>query len=126
MSRKRQRLESFSENVRRRKSRKSDDAPPPATLTLKEKIMVIGTPMSVLLAIMLLKGYSSLGNHREHIEKRIEKWRIEHHLSDDEVRFLRDVEFEFHGDGFAALFRGKPSDEELERHKAAVDALLKE
>ncbi len=126
MSRKRQRLESFSENVRRRKSRKSDDAPPPATLTLKEKIMVIGTPVSVLLAMLFLKGYGSLKNHRNHIEERIEKWRIEHHLSDDEVGVLRDVEFEFHGDGFAVLFRGKPSDGELELHKAAIDALLKE
>lgn len=125
MRRKRQRLESFSENVRSRKSRKSDDAPPPATLTLREKIVVIGTPISVLLAIALLKGASFIRNYPEHIEKRIDRLRIEHHLSEEGVRILRELEFEFHGGGFAALFGDDPSDEELRIHNAAVDELLK-
>ncbi len=125
MTRRRQRLESFSENVRRRKPRDSPDPPPPAILTLQEKVLVIGIPITVVIVPLILSILVSMKHSREAIERRIGEWQIEHRLSDERVQELRKVEFDFYGYGFLSLFGSGPSDDEHELHKQAIDEFLK-
>ena len=107
------------------RKRKSAAASTAVRLTLIDKIVVLGTPVCLLCGALILVGYSSVRRHREQIEGRIERWQTEYHLNDDEIRRLKELEYEFHGDGFSILFRGEPSSEKVDLHKADVDDMLK-
>lgn len=129
MSRKRKRLESFSENVRKRKSRQSTGEGTSIKLSNKEKVVVLGFPLCVIFGFLVLVCYGALKRGRQHaeagIEKRIEKWRVEHNLTEEEVGRIREIETEFHADGISALLGTEPSDEEKSLHKETIDGLLK-
>ena len=129
MSRKRHKLETISENVRKRKSRGSAEKASPTTLTTREKFVVIGSPIAVVMAMFVLVCYGLVKRHRGHveneIERRIAKWRVEHQLTEKEVESIREIEIEFHGDGISALLGTEPSAEEKRLHKETIDNLLK-
>lgn len=129
MGRKRKKLKSFGGSSQRRKSRRSAEEPPPITLTFREKFVVIGLPISVVLAFFVLVCYGLVKRHRGHveneIERRIAKWRVEHQLTEEEVESIREIEIEFHGDGISALLGTEPSAEEKRLHKETIDNLLK-
>ena len=126
MSKKRHKIEAFSENARKRKSRRSPDESNPTTLTMKEKFIVIGVPVSIVLGLLILTNYASMKSHRKVIDARIKRWQVEHRLSDEEVTQLKKIEYDFHGTGMLSLFRGKPSHEEQIAHKEAVDEFFEE
>ncbi len=119
MSKSRQKLESFREVTKQRRDKK----PPPEPWTLKDKLSVWGTLAAVML-LLLIPFFDQYMDLRNHIEDRIESWRTEYHLSDQQVDEIRKIERDFHRFGSFFSNDPPPNPDEIARHHQEIASRL--
>ena len=91
MSKSRRKLESFREVTKRRKDKKAGPEP----WTWKEKLSVWGTIAAVML-LTLTPFVDQTIKHRRLIDRRVERWRSEYHLTEEQFQKLRKIERDYH------------------------------
>lgn len=121
MSRKRKRLESFTENVRKRS--KSDRAEP-TVLTLREKLLIFALIIGVVFLVPGLRVRLALLEHKRVLVQRVERWKVVHGLTEAQADHLLEVEMEFHRCKGLFSPRESPSNGAAEDHRKLVNSLL--
>lgn len=121
MSRKKRKLQSFSENPGKQNLR----TPKPETWGWKESLLLAGVPV---LFLAMIAGVLALDmrKDRRKIEERVERMKLEHKLTDQEFRKLLALELEFHSYQGMVSVKPPPTNLEKEAHAEAVTRLLGE
>jgi hypothetical protein len=122
MSRKSQRLQLISENVRKRRKEKD---PPRQPWTWKEKILIWGAVMACLALMAVPYVISSVTLQRDVLERKVRRWQVKYELNEAEAEELLEVELEYHGSGNPFSLRSKPTAEEMREHRNDINRLLK-
>ncbi len=118
MSKKHRRLETFAENVNKRRP---EDKRPPAKLTAREKLLIFGTIGGALLLVAGLGIRSSSIRHDRAIEKRVEEWRAQHDLSPSQTDELLEIEMKYHQHEGLLSKRRVPTKAAIDSHRRAVE-----
>lgn len=95
---------------------------PPSTWSLRDKLNVGAGIAVALLAFFSPVILREMGQHRL-ISRRLESWRAEFGLKDDQVKKLQEIEYGFHGSG-NPFFDHEPSATEIEIHDKQVVAAM--
>lgn len=96
---------------------------PPSPWTWKDKLSVWGTlgGVTLLAFIPFFDQYMALRNT---IELRLESWRIEYQLSEQQIDEIRKIERDFHRFGRFFSNDPPPTPEEITRHHEEIASLL--
>lgn len=83
-----------------------------------------GTLPAILIVVTgLTYGMFAIG-HRRRIEERVNRWRIEHDLSEAKAHELLKIESDFHQMPNPFTLNSAPSDEEVKAHQEEVSQAL--
>lgn len=121
MSRKRKRLNSFSENPRKRSK---EERAPRVSFTLRDKLLLFTPILGVFFLMVAVVMKSDSREHEAAIRKRVEKWKAEHSLTESAATELFRIENDFHQHHSFFSLKRPPSPEETAAHTLAVDKLL--
>jgi hypothetical protein len=107
--------------TKRRPKRKGDGEPTALTRSDKAKIaaFLAAAPL-ILFGWIHLQGTRSQGAI---FDRRIEGWRGEYHLNDEQARRVRGIEEEFHGSGNPLVRPEHTTEEVREHHRALASAM---
>jgi hypothetical protein len=105
-------------------SRKNKAATKPATLAPRDKAMLIGVPILLLIVPALVLHFSAIHQQRASISKTVEGWRTIYHLNDEQVENIQKIEIDFHGTGSPFSFRPVHTKEETHRHHQEIGGLM--
>ncbi len=95
---------------------------PPSKWTVGDKLSVAAGGLVAMLAMFSPIILKAVG-HREQISRRLESWRIEFGLHNDQMKKLREIEYGFHGSG-NPFSEHEPSTAEIEIHDKQVVAAM--
>lgn len=119
MSRRKRKLQSFSENPGKRMQKN----PPAQTWGWKERLTLAGVPF-LFLAIIAGVLALDMRKDRRTIEDRVRRMRLEHNLTESEFHELMTLELNFHSHNTMLSFKPPPTGEEAKAHAGAVTRLL--
>ena len=119
MSKKRQRMKSFGEVVKR----KPNLRPPPEPWTAKDRVMVFGAFAAALLVFAGTPILQTVMSQRKIVSSRLAYWKSRYQLSDVEVERLREIEFRVHGSGLQ-LASQTSSHQQNQAHKQELSQAM--
>ena len=119
MSKRHQRMESFTEVVRR----KPNHRPPPEVWTRKDKLVVCGAFAAALCALLGGPILNSVITHRKIVTRRLATWETRFELSAAEINRLREIESSFHGSGLQFTAHTK-SHQQIDAHKQELSRAM--
>lgn len=92
---------------------------PASPWTWKDKLSVWGTLAGVML-LVFIPFFDQYMDLRNVIEARLESWRIEYQLSDQQVDEIRRIERDFHRFGKVFAADPTPNPDEIARHHQEI------
>lgn len=121
MSRSGKRLESFREVTKR----KRDKPAAPEPWTWKDKLSVWGVLVGVSILILTPFLDQSI-KYRQRIDRRIERWKADYHLSDEQARQIRELEQEHHKSESPLSMSSNPTAGEVQAHNQRIAGFMSE
>jgi hypothetical protein len=119
MSKRHQRMESFTEVVRR----KQNHRPPPEPWTRKDKLVVFCAFAAALVAFLGTPILRSVITHRQIVNRRLGSWETRFELSVAEINRLREIESSFHGSGIQLIPQTR-SHQQIDDHKQELSRAM--
>lgn len=98
---------------------------PPSVWSLRDKLSVVAGAAVALLAFMSPVILKVVGQ-RGRISQRVEAWRAEFKLKEDQVRKLKEIEYGFHGSGNPFSKSTSPTNAEVAGHNQQVASAMGE
>lgn len=95
-----------------------------ATLSRAEKIKLAGGFFAALGLLALLFHITCVQGQKSSIHKTVEKWKMLYHLDETQAGHIRQIEYDFHGNGSPFTARPSHNSEETVRHHAEIAALM--
>lgn len=121
MSRKRKRLQTFSENPGKRSR---EEREPKASFTLRDKLLLFTPILGVFFLMIAVVMKTDDKEHEQAIRQRVEKWKTEFALPEPVANEILRKEMDFHSNHSWFSLKRPPSPEETAAHDLAVRELL--
>ena len=121
MSRKRKRLNSFSENPGKRSK---EERAPKESFTLRDKLLLFSPILGVFFLMIAVVMKTDDKKHEQAIRKRMEKWKTEFALTQPVAKEILEKEMDFHSSHSWFSLKRPPSPEEIAAHDLAIRELL--
>lgn len=104
--------------------RKKKPVSPPTTLTLLDKIKLIGIPTLLLGILTLFFHLMCIRQQDAAVSKTVEGWKSSYHLTDVQAATIKQIELSFHGNGSPFSPKGNPTQKEKFRHHEDISKLM--
>jgi hypothetical protein len=121
MSRSGKRLEAFREVTKR----KRDKPAAPEPWTWKDKLSVWGA-LAGLSIVILIPFLDQRIKYRQRIDRRIECWKVDYHLSDEQARQIRELELDHHKSESPLSASSNPTVGEVQAHNRRIADIMSE
>jgi hypothetical protein len=105
-------------------SRKKKDAPAATKLTLRDKAIVFGFLLLLLVLPAVFLHIHSINQQTASISRTVVKWKTTYHINDEQAERIKQIELDFHGNGSPFSIKPARSRDEKHRHHEEISRLM--
>ena len=105
-------------------SRIKKAAPAPTKLTLRDKAIVFGFLLLLLVVPAVFLHIHSINQQTASISKTVQKWKTAYHITDEQAERIKQIELDFHGNGSPFGIKPARSRDEKHRHHEEISRLM--
>jgi hypothetical protein len=98
--------------------------PKGATFPLKDKIIAFGIPLTVFGLVVGIMINGSIEKHSQVLDTKLSRWREVYHLNEAQVKAIKRIEIEFHGNGSPFTVIGTHSSAEIHQHHITISRAM--
>lgn len=105
-------------------SRKQKSVPAPTKLSLRDKAIVLGFLLLLLVFPAVFLHIHSINQQTASISKTVQKWKTTYHISDEQATHIKQIELDFHGNGSPFSIKPARTRDEKHRHHEEISRLM--
>jgi len=105
-------------------SRKTKIAPAPTKLTLRDKGIIFGFLILILVLPAVFLHIHSINQQTASVSKTVAKWKTTYHISDEQAERIKQIELDFHGSGSPFSIKPARTRDEKHRHHKEISRLM--
>jgi hypothetical protein len=105
-------------------SRKQKTVPAPTKLSLRDKAIVIGFLLLLLVFPAVFLHIHTFNKQTASIAKTVEGWKTTYHINDAQAERIKQIELTFHGSGSPFSIKPARSKEEKHHHHEEISRLM--
>ena len=105
-------------------SRKKKPATTPTTFALRDKAMLIGFLLLLLVFPAVFLHIHSFNKQTASIAKTVEGWKTTYHINDGQADHIKQIELDFHGNGSPFSIKPAHTRDEKHRHHEEISRLM--
>ena len=105
-------------------SRKKKVAPAPTKLTLRDKAIVFGFLLLLLVVPAVFLHIHSINQQTASISRTVTKWKTTYHINDAQAELIQQIELDFHGNGSPFSIKPSRTRDEKHRHHEEISRLM--
>jgi hypothetical protein len=93
-------------------------------MPLRDKIMAFGIPLTVFGLVVGVMVNGSIEQHSQVLDTQLSRWRELYHLNEEQVKSIKRIELEFHGNGSPFTVIGTHSPTEIHQHHLTISRAM--
>ena len=105
-------------------SRKKKAAPAPTKLTLRDKGIIFGFLLLILVFPAVFLHIHSINQQTASVSRTVAKWKTTYHINDEQAERIKQIELDFHGNGSPFNIKPARSRDEKHRHHEEISRLM--
>ena len=105
-------------------SRKKKTVPAPTKLSLRDKAIVIGFLLLLLVFPAVFLHIHSFNKQTASISRTVTKWKTTYHINDAQAELIQQIELDFHGNGSPFSIKPAHTRDEKHRHHEEISRLM--
>ena len=105
-------------------SRKQKSVPAPTKLSLRDKAIVFGFLLLLLVFPAVFLHIHSINQQTASISKTVTKWKTTYHITDEQAALIKQIEIDFHGNGSPFSIKPARTRDEKHRHHEEISRLM--
>ncbi|MHB1083036.1 MAG: hypothetical protein ACYC67_26825 [Prosthecobacter sp.] len=105
-------------------SRKKKAVPAPTKLSLRDKAIVFGFLLLLLVFPAVFLHIHSVNQQTASISRTVQKWKTTYHINDEQAERIKQIELTFHGNGSPFSIKPARSAEERHHHHEEISRLM--
>lgn len=105
-------------------SRKKKVAPAPTKLTQRDKAIVFGFLLLLLVVPAVFLHIHSINQQTASISRTVTKWKTTYHINDAQAELIQQIELDFHGNGSPFSIKPSRTRDEKHRHHEEISRLM--
>jgi hypothetical protein len=94
-------------------------------MPLRDKVIAIGIPVTIVAVLTYLAISGSIERHEMALDHKLTKWQSVYHLDDGQKAEIKRIENEFHGRGNPLAVRKDHSPAEVREHHLTISKVMK-
>lgn len=105
-------------------SRKKKPIPAPTRLSLREKAVIFGLPLLLLMFPVIFLHVHSVNRQTASVTRTVTKWKTTYHINDEQAARIKQIELDFHGNGSPFSIKPTRTRDEKHRHHEEISRLM--
>lgn len=105
-------------------SRKKKAVPAPTTLSVRDKAIIFGFLLLLLVLPAILLHIHSINQQTASISRTVQKWKTTYHINDEQVERIQQIELDYHGNGSPFSIKPARTRDEKHRHHEEISRLM--
>lgn len=105
-------------------SRKKKAAPAPTKLSWRDKAIIFGFLLLLLVFPAVFLHIHSVNQQTASVTRTVTKWKTTYHINDEQAERIKQIELDFHGNGSPFSIKPAHTRDEKHRHHEEISRLM--